>query len=90
MQTNAIKNQSKVNKYNIGDKAYIVNVNMQSPLVVEFLIVGIITNDEGLFYSADRNAWVKEEFLHISRKEAYRCLISQAEGEMNSPEGMQK
>jgi hypothetical protein len=87
--TNASASKAK-NKFNIDDKAYVYNVSMQSPLVMEFLIVGIISNDEGLFYTHDRQQWVKEEYLYRTRKEAYKSLIAQAENELQQPEGMQK
>ena len=81
---------SKGSKFGVGDKTYVYNVSMQAPLVMEFEIVGVIKNDEGLFYSHDRNQWVKEEYLFKSRKEAYKSLIAQAENELQQPEGLQK
>lgn len=80
----------KGTKYTIGDKAYVFNVNMQAPLVMEFTIVGMISMEGSLFYTSNREAWVKEEYIHPSRKEAYRCLIQQAENEMKQPEGIAK
>lgn len=76
----------KASKFGVGDKTYVWNVGMQAPLVVPFEIMGIIKNAEGIFYTHDSQHWVKEEYLHLSRKEAYQNMISQAESEMNQPE----
>lgn len=75
-----------ISKFQIGDKLYCFNIGMQHPLVIDFVVKGIVHNDDGMFYSADKSVWVKEDYLYNNRKEAYRALIKQAENEMNSPE----
>lgn len=77
---------AKGSKYTLGDKVYLYNIGVQYPLIRDFVVVGIVNNDDGIYYTPDKNMWTKEEFLYKSRKEAYRSLIMQAENEMNSPE----
>ena len=77
-------------KFTIGDKVYCFNLNFQHPLVNEFTIKGIINNDDGLYYTADRSIWIKEEYLYKTRKDCYKKLIEQAENEMNSPDNLNK
>jgi len=81
---------TKGGKFSIGDKIYSFNINMQHPLVNEVVVKGIVNNDDGIYYTGDKNLWIKEEFLYKTRKDAYRSLIQQAENEMNQPENMQK
>lgn len=81
-------NMSKINQYNIGEQVFVYNVGMQSPLVSEFVIAGIISNDEGLFYSHDRSQWIKEDYLYKTRKDAYKSLITRAETEMKQPQNL--
>lgn len=74
-------------KYGIGDKIFLYNVNMQNPLVTEMVIAGIITNDDGFYYTnIEKSGWVKEDFVFKARMEAYRALIQQAENEMKQPD----
>ena len=82
--------QPKLNKFCIDEKLYCFNIGMQSPLIKEFVVKGIVSNDDGLFYSQDKNAWIKEEYLYKDRKAAYKYMIQQAENEMNQPENIQK
>lgn len=78
-------NQSPTSKYSIGDKLYCFNVGMQHPLVNEIIVAGVVKNDDGLYYSADKSLWIKEEFLYPTRKDSYNALIQQAQNEMNQP-----
>lgn len=80
----------KVNKYCIDEKLYSFSMGVQSPLIRNFVVKGIISNDDGLFYTQDKNTWIKEEFFYKTRKDAYRALIQQAENEMNQPEHIEK
>jgi hypothetical protein len=57
-------------------------VGMQTHLILEISINGIVKNEDGLYYTCDKNLWYKEENLFKSRKEAYNHLIKQAESEM--------
>ena len=75
---------NKTSRFTLGDKVYCYNVGMQSPLVVEVTIKGLVNNDDGIYYTADKSLWIKEEFLFKNRKDAYKSLISQAESEMVS------
>ena len=72
-------------KFQLGDKIYCFNIGMQKPLVHELTVKGIVNDQENdsVLYSDDKSAWIKEEFLFKTKKEAYRHLILQAETEMN-------
>jgi len=72
-------------KFQLGDKIYCFNIGMQKPLIHELTVNGIMNDQENnsVLYSDDKSAWIKEEFLFKTRKEAYRYLIQQAEAEMN-------
>lgn len=77
---------TKGSKFVIGEKIYFYNIGMQHPLIVEMVVKGVVNNDDGLYYTADKSMWIKEEFLFKSRKDAYKHLIEQAEAEMLSPD----
>ena len=71
------------NRFNIGDTAYAYNVGMQFPLIRELTIVGIVENEDGMYYTNDMSLWIKDEFLFDDKDKAYKSLIIQAEKEMD-------
>lgn len=75
-----------MNKYSAGDKLYCYTLDFSKQLVASFMVAGVIKKDDGIYYSHDLQNWVKEEYVHADRKEAYKALIQKADGEMNSPE----
>lgn len=83
-----IINQAPTSKYGIGDTLYCFNIGMQNPLVTKIVVLGVVKNDDGLYYSADKSMWIKEEYLYPSRKDSYKAIISQAQNEMESPEAI--
>jgi len=72
-------------KFQLGDKIYCFAIGMQKPLIHELTVNGILNDQENdaVLYTDDKSAWIREEFLFKTRKEAYRHLIQQAETEMN-------
>lgn len=76
---------SKGSKYVLGDKSYCYNIGMQDPLIREMVIIGIVNHDDGVYYTSDKNLWIREDNIFRTRKEAYNHLIKQAESEMIEP-----
>lgn len=57
---------------------------MDAPLVNEFIVKGILQNEEGLFYSNDLTVWVKEGFLFETAEAACEELKNRLQNEISS------
>lgn len=77
---------SSINKFSIGQKVYTYSLPSSVHLVTHFEVVAIVSNDDGLYYSPDKNTWIKEETIFADRMEAYKHIIHRCENEMNQPE----
>jgi hypothetical protein len=74
-----------MNRFNIGDRIFLLNIGNKLPLTVDFLVSGIKKTDEGIYYTEDDYSWVSEKSLFETRKEAHNFIRSQCEIEMNNP-----
>lgn len=72
-------------KYKVDEIVYVFNIF--KPLIAEFLINGIIRNEEGVFYTHDGKSWVKEEYLYPAKYNAYVSLIKQSMSELEMEGG---
>lgn len=75
-----------MNKYQLGDKLYCFNVAGVKPLIADFIVEGMVSNEGVVLYTKDKTNWVREDYLFRARKEAYTALIAEAQIEMNTPE----
>lgn len=75
-----------MSKFEIGRHVWCNSQLMGSPLAASFEVKGIIKKDDGVYYSGNLQNWIKEEYLHESRKCFYKAYIAQAENEMNKPD----
>lgn len=66
-------------KYKVDEIVYVFNIF--KPLVAEFLINGIMRNEEGVFYTHDGKSWIREEFFYPDKREAYQALQNQISNE---------
>jgi len=71
-------------KFWINEKAFVFNPDMQ-PLIVDFHIKAIQEQNGSIFYTQDKQKWVREDFVYKNRYSAYRALIKQAESEIIEP-----